>query len=223
MVKYLTEPQQRELLRAARAQSCPLAQRDYHWMAVLVLTGMRITEFSRLTTARVERALATGWLISPKEDCKGKRRANSYFVTAQLKVHLGVLLGMSRHDAVTLGEFCEGEQPLIWGRVVDGKAGHLSVRSYEARMKLHLAAAGLDTTLSPHALRHSRGMNILKNHRGTDAVKVAQVALNHESIRSTGIYLHMNREEYAKAIQLVDARGRLAKRDALALESEVRL
>jgi site-specific recombinase XerD len=90
------------------------------------------------------------------------------------------------------------------------------VRSYEARMKLHLAAAGLDTTLSPHALRHSRGMNIFKNHRGTDAVKVAQVALNHESIRSTGIYLHINREEYAKAIALVDAKGRLAKRDALA-------
>ena len=33
MLKYLTEPQQRELLAAARGQSCPLAQRDYQWMA----------------------------------------------------------------------------------------------------------------------------------------------------------------------------------------------
>lgn len=219
MLKYLTEPQQRELLAAARGQSCPLAQRDYHWIAALILTGMRITEFSRLTVTRVERALATGWLFSDKKDCKGKRRANQYFVTAQLKVHLAVLVGMSRHDAITLGVFCEGEHPLIWGRVINGVAGHLSVRSYEARMKLHLAAAGLDTTLSPHALRHSRGMNIFKHHRGSDAVKVAQVGLNHESIRSTGVYLHLSHEEYARAIQVVDGRGRLAKRDALALEA----
>lgn len=219
MLKYLTEPEQRELLKAARGQSCPLAQRDYHWLAALMLTGMRITEFSRLTASRVERALATGWLISSKLDCKGKRRANSYFVTAQLKVHLAVLVGMSRHEADELAQFCEGEHPLIWGRVVNGVAGHLSVRSYEARMKLHLAAAGLDTTLSPHALRHTRGMNIFKHHRGSDAVKVAQVALNHESIRSTGVYLHLNHEEFARAVQLVDGRGRLAKRDALALEA----
>lgn len=218
MLKYLTEPEQRELLKAARGQSCPLAQRDYHWMAALILTGMRITEFSRLTVTRVERALATGWLFSDKHDCKGRQRANSYFVTAQLKVHLAVLVGLARHEALALD--CAGEEtPLIWGRAVAGVAGHLSVRSYEARMKLHLAAAGLDTSLSPHALRHTRAMNIFAHHRGNDAVKVAQTALNHASLRSTGVYMSLSREAFARAVQLVDARGRLGKRDALAMEA----
>lgn len=215
MLKYLTEPEQRELLKAARGRACPLAQRDYHWMAALILTGMRIAEFSHLRVAQARLALATGWLVSEKVHCKGKRRANEYCVTAQLRVHLQALMRISDETGVCR-DGLEVGQPLVWGR--DGSA--LSVRSYEARLKAWALAAGLDGRISPHWLRHTRGMNVVARHRGNDAMKVAQLALNHTSLRSTGIYVQMSRETLARALQVVDGGGRMAKADARRLAEQ---
>lgn len=215
MLMYLTEPQQRELLKAARTQACPLAQRDYHWMAALIITGMRVFEFSRLTRPRVLQGLDAGWLVSDKRHCKGQRKANEYCVTQQLRVHLLALLRISDTEAVDR-VLPEGEeQPLIWGRADGGEGTFLSPRSYQARMKIWVKAAGLDDRLTPHALRHTRGMNVMTRSRGNNAVKVAQIALNHASMRSTGVYLHVSREEMAAQLQLVDGGGRMRKADAV--------
>lgn len=214
--RYLIELEQRQLLNAAKSCADPLAQRDYHWMAALVLTGMRIQEFSRLTRQRVVLALACGWLVNRKEDCKGKRRANEYLVTQQLRVHLQALVNLS--DALGTGiELADGqEQPLVWGRDIAGRAGALSVRGYQLRMKLWAQAAGLDPRLSPHWLRHTRGMNIMRRSRGDNPLKVCQQALNHASLASTGVYLQLSREEYERELQLVDG-ARLPKRVARVL------
>lgn len=220
MLMYLTEPQQRELLKAARTQACQLAQRDYHWMSALIITGMRVHEFSRLTKPVVQRGLAAGWLVSDKNHCKGKRKANEYCVTAQLRMHLLALLQLSDTEAVNRPLAEDEDQPLIWGR--EGESTHLGVRSYQARMKIWVKAAGLDDRLTPHALRHTRGMNVLRHSRGNNAVKVAQIALNHHSMRSTGVYLHVSREEMATQLQLVDGRGRMRKADAVRMAAGAR-
>jgi site-specific recombinase XerC len=214
--RYLTEPEQTRLLNAAKGCTDPLAQRDYHWMAALVLTGMRIAEFSRLSARRVRLALQMGWLVSDKAHCKGKKRANEYMVTLRLRTHLEALLALS--DELAPGMALEGqqEQPLVWGRNMGGKAGALSVRSYELRMKHWAEVEGLDPRISPHWLRHTRGMNIMRRSRGDNPLKVCQLALNHASLASTGVYLQLSREEYARELQAVDG-GRLPKRVARAM------
>lgn len=214
MRRYLTDQQQRELLAAAKRLADPLAVRDYHWMAALILTGMRIQEFSLLGAERVRLALRAGWLVSRKEHCKGKARANEYLVTHRLREHLQALLDLSdelqdQHRAAGLA--LPEVQPLVWGRAIDGQVGALSVRSYEARLKLWAGAAGLDPRISPHWLRHTRAMNVLHRTRGRDGLRVAQLALNHASIRSTGIYTAMSREDYEREIHLVDG-GRVPRR-----------
>ena len=212
--KYLTELEQSRLLSGACALRDPLAQRDYHWMAALMVTGMRITEFSRLTVQRVQLGLQCGWLVSDKAHCKGKRRANEYCVTAALRKHLTALVALSHAVAQEQGLAVPEEgQPLVWGRDVAGRAGPLSVRSYEARLKHWAEVAGLDPRLSPHWLRHTRGMNVMRRSRGNNPLKVAQIALNHQSLASTGIYLDMSREEYERELQMVDG-GRVPKRVA---------
>lgn len=213
MKKYLTEPQQRELLKAAKMTADPLAQRDYHWMAALILTGMRVQEFSYLTVPQVRLGLASGWLISSKQHCKGKRRANDYCVTSQLRVHMQALVHLSDELAQGL-DIPEDGQPLVWGRSLNGSATRLSVRSYEARLKEWAVAAGLDARISPHWMRHTRGMNVINRCRGNNAMKVAQIALNHASLRSTGIYVQMSREQVERELELVDGAGRLSKADA---------
>lgn len=216
MRRYLTEPEQRDLLKAAKSDSDPLAQRDFHWMSVLILTGMRIQEFTLLTAELARLALRSGWLVSLKKHCKGKKRANEYLVTHQLRVHLQALLDLSDKHAAALAIGAADPQqlqPLVWGREIRGKAGPLSVRSYEARMKIWAAKAALDHRVSPHWLRHTRGMNIMRRSRGKDAIRVAKLALNHASIRSTGIYTQMSREEFESEIHLVDG-GRVPRRVA---------
>ncbi len=210
--RYLTELEQSRLLSGASRVNDPLAQRDFHWMAALILTGMRIQEFSRLTVPQVQQSLATGWLVSRREFCKGRKRPNEYMVTSRLRGHLVALCKLS--DALGEGlELPPEGQPLVWGRDVAGQAGPLSVRSYEARLKLWAAAAGLDPRISPHWLRHTRGMNIMRRSRGDNPLKVAQIALNHASLKSTGIYLQLSREEFEREIQAVDG-GRVPKRVA---------
>lgn len=210
--RYLTELEQSRLLSGASRVADPLAQRDFHWMAALILTGMRVQEFSRLTVGQVQQSLATGWLVSRKEFCKGRKRPNEYMVTAKLRQHLTALCKLSDELGAGLELPPEG-QPLVWGRDVAGRAGPLSVRSYEARLKVWALAAGIDARVSPHWLRHTRGMNIMRRSRGDNPLKVAQVALCHSSLKSTGIYLQLSREEYEREIQAVDG-GRVPKRVA---------
>lgn len=230
MKRYLTEAEQRKLLAAAKSQSDPLAQRDFHWMSALILTGMRVQEWSRLTADQVRLSLRSGWLVSLKEHCKGKRHANDYLVTIHLRRHLEALLAFSDAIAEAI-ELEPGQmQPLVWGReearprkghqlVIDAveqlqpRAGALSVRSYEARLKLWARAAGLDERISPHWLRHTLAMNIMRRSRGNDAIRVAKRALNHASLRSTGIYTQMSREEYEREISFVHG-GRVPRRFA---------
>lgn len=207
--RYLTELEQSRLLSGASNTAGPIAQRDFHWMAALILTGMRIQEFSRLTVPMVQRALQHGWLVTPKSMVKGGRRGNEYLITARLRRHLEALVALSCEMGAG-GALPEDGQPLVWGRDIAGRAGPLSVRSYELRVKHWAQQAGLDPRISPHWFRHTRGMNIMRRSRGDNPLKVAQIALGHSSISSTGIYLQLSREEYEREIQLVDG-GRLPK------------
>jgi len=213
MKRYLTEPEQRQLLAPMKGSTDPLAQRDYHAFSALILTGMRIAEFTKLTVPQVRQGLRCGWLVSLKEHCKGRRHTNEYLVTQPLRRHLQALVDLSDAMAISMAQ-PEGQfQPLVWGRDVAGIAGPLSVRSYEARLKEWSARAGLDPRLSPHWLRHTRAMNVITRTRGKDGLRVAKLALNHQSIRSTGIYTQMSREQYEREIHLVDG-GRVPRRVA---------
>lgn len=217
MKRYLPESEQTRLLNAAKACADPLAQRDYHWMAALLLTGMRIGEFSRLTVPQVQQALRAGWLVSRAVDCKGGR-GNEYAVTTPLRAHLEALM---RYAELLGGDLPmpAGGRPLVPGRF----GGHLTPRSYELRMKLWISVAGLDARVSPHWMRHSRGMNIVRRSRASTpgmALKVAQAALGHASLKSTGVYLSLSREELAAELQAVDG-GRVKKRQARALAEEM--
>ncbi len=213
MKRYLTETEQRQLLQTMKREAGLLARRDWHVFSALILTGMRIREFSLLTAPQVRQALACGWLVSLKEHCKGRRHTNEYLVTHPLRQHLQALMEISDELARAIEHDEQRLQPLVWGRDIAGQAGHLSVRSYEARLKEWAVRAGLDARISPHWLRHTRGMNVINRTRGKDGLRVAKLALNHQSIRSTGIYTAMSREQYEREIRMVDG-GRVPRRVA---------
>jgi site-specific recombinase XerC len=208
MKRYLTELEQQKLLRAAKTNTSPLAQRDYWWMRAMIETGARVEEFSLLTAEQAERALQTGWLVVLADQRKGRKRGQEYLVTQSLRECLQALLQFQRAEVPPAD--LEGAAPLLWGR--DGQ--RLSVRSYQARISHWAQEAGLGLPVTPHWLRHTRGMNILRRSRSPNALKVVQRALGHASLASTGMYLEMDREEYTQALRATDT-ARIPKKAAI--------
>ena len=216
--RYLTEDEQRRLLKAVQARGSVLAQRDHAWMRLLIETGMRINELATTTLAQAERALITGWLVIKAEQRKGKKHGHEYTVTAPVRESLQALIAL-HHELRPLGVPMAMALPLIWGRCGEIKgvyrADHMSIRSFQARTQEWAMLAGLPDGVSPHWMRHSRGVNIINRCRGKNPIKVVQLALGHESIASSGIYTQMNREAFEREMHNV-AGGRMRKADARA-------
>lgn len=241
MRRYLTDEEQRKLLAAVRlvagldkvdteagAQMRVLAARDWAWIKALLETGMRVGELAWLELAQAKHALATGWLCVRGDQRKGANdkpgRAHEYVVTEPLRRCL-VLLVRLQGELRPMGVAVLGAEPLMWGRprTDDGGhlvVGHISVRSLQDRMKVWLRLASLDQRVSPHWMRHSRGVNVMKRSRGGNPLKSVQLALGHASIASSGIYTQMLREDFVRDMHQV-AGGRVPKALAVAMAGEV--
>lgn len=68
-------------------------------------------------------------------------------------------------------------------------------------LKRQLQKAGLDTSLSPHALRHSYATHLLE--AGED-IQTVQRRLGHKSLQTTVVYLHVARLERRQCVYLID-------------------
>jgi len=216
MRRFLTEGEQQRLLKAARSSSCPLAQRDYWWMRLMLNTGARVDEFARLGRAQAEHALASGWLVVSADQRKGKKRGHEYAVTASVREALQQLLTLqASHRPAELSGAAAEREPLVWGR--DGQA--LSVRSYQARLKHWVQVANLPEGTSPHWLRHSRGVNIVRRSGAANPLKVVQAALGHADISSSAVYTQIGRDELAATLQRVDGQ-RMSRRAAVATAAQ---
>lgn len=198
MKKYLTEAEQKQLLGAAKACSSLLAQRDYWWMRLCIATGMRVNEMSLLQAHQARSALQSGWLVMLPCQRKGGKCGHEYVVTEVVQDCLQALLVF--HGQMAPPEYSSDHSPLLWGR----NGQRLSVRSYQARLQHWAQEAGLGLAVSPHWLRHTRGMNILRRSRAANPLSVVQQALGHVSISSTGVYTKMCREEYERDLRQID-------------------
>ncbi len=192
MANYLTDSELKQLLDTAKALSDPLAQRDYHWMAALVISGCRIEEFSLITVGDVYQSFKTKYLFIPKERRKGRKRDHMVLITDALRTHLKALVMMAEDGA--------DDAPLITG--YDGK--HLSVRAYQKRTEYWSKQAELPFIVSPHWFRHTRGYQIFKNSDSKRPLQIIQAALGHRNLNTTAIYAKPNREEIEAALQATD-------------------
>lgn len=196
--RYLTMEEQNRLLSTVRKFGCPEARRDYGWLRLLRALGLRIGETSKLTAGQADAALATGYLYIPAKDRKGRRR--DLTLRLHQEAHAAVRDLLTVRVQMTNDAHPARDAPLIVNRY----GQRLSVRSYQLRLEAWAREAGIEGGVSPHWLRHTRGVNIMRHSQAADPRGIAQVALGHASIKSTYIYTQPTKEDVDEALRNTD-------------------
>lgn len=191
--RYLTEAEERKLTAHVALYASVLSRRDLAWVKFLLKTGMRIGEFARLTCGAARCALKTGWILVPKESRKGGALKRSIDLTLPVTDTLREALASLLTIHQEMGGGAADDAPLILSRKHQG----MSVRAFQDRMSMWCRAAGLPAGVSPHWLRHTRAMRIMRKSTSTDPRGIAQAALGHQSIESTAIYTRPSKEDVA--------------------------
>jgi len=87
-----------------------------------------------------------------------------------------------------------GEQDYVF---LNRRGAHLTRTMILIMIKKQAELAGIKETISPHTLRHSFATELLRG--GADLIAI-QAMLGHESVSTTEIYTHIDRESLRKAI-----------------------
>ena len=186
LVTFLEAPELEAIL-AAPDQATWGGRRDHALRLVAAQTGLRQSELTGLHRRDVQLD------PSPYIRCQGKGRKER--CTPLTRQTLKVLRGW-------LAELGGGPDDLVFptrsGRRLSPDAFQRLLHNYAklaSRMQPSLAAK----TITPHVLRHTCAMNLLR--RGVDTSVIA-LWLGHEAVQTTQIYLHADMTLKERALAL---------------------
>lgn len=171
--RSLSEADVEALLQAPDTQSV-LGLRDRTMLEILYATGLRVSELVGMTLSEINQQQGVVRVTGKG----GKERLVPFGETAQ------TWLARYLHEA-------RGE--LVRGRMSDvvfpsTRGGAMTRQAFWYAIKKYARRAGIDSSLSPHTLRHAFATHLL-NH-GAD-LRVVQMLLGHSDISTTQIYTHV--------------------------------
>lgn len=161
--------------------------RDAAILEVLYSAGMRVSELSGLTDDRID-------LLSGVAQVRGKGKKERLCPLGNPACKV-LRKALECRDAFRATLVKKGRAPAVF---LNKHGGRLTTRSIERNMKQYLIAAGLDPSLSPHALRHSFATHLLD--AGAD-LRSVQELLGHASLSTTQIYTHVSIERLKEVYQ----------------------
>jgi site-specific recombinase XerC len=190
--RYLTEVEEKQLLREVGRYADPLAQRDHAWMILMRQTGIRVGSLAQLTVADARAMLASGTVTIADEIAKGGR---GY----QVPLNKAARAAAQKLLRIRKDQGFEpiASMPLLMSR----KGFGLSVRSMQARMQQWVKEAKLPVAASPHWLRHTLAKAIVRNSCARDPQSIVQIALGHRYRETTVLYTLPDREEVLQALE----------------------
>ncbi|MFI4883002.1 MAG: tyrosine recombinase XerC [Phycisphaerales bacterium JB064] len=189
--KAITIEQVEQLLSAPDEKDV-LGTRDRAILQTLYSTGLRVSELVGLTFADVD-------FEQKVLRVKGKGNKERLVPLGQRAMDtMGRYVERLRTDP-RFSNILKGEAdktPLF----INKHGKRLSSRSVRRKLDKYLGQVGLDSSISPHTLRHTFATHLLDN--GAD-LRAVQALLGHQSLSTTQVYTHLSgqrlREAYDKA------------------------
>jgi len=169
------------------------AERAYMLYHLMLITGLRISEALSLNVEHAGRAKleikVKGW--TKKGETKDRFKA-VYFPKA-LQKHLKEYLRVKAKR----GESLAPEAPLFVSR----NSARISPRQVQRDFKKWVKESGIESNLSPHALRHTVGTRLLKEFKNA---KLVQRYLGHSDVATTlRYYVDVFPEDLEEAAEML--------------------
>jgi integrase/recombinase XerC len=189
MPAHLSEEEMTQLLDTPDV-SGPLGRRDRAVLELFYASGLRLAELAGLDvedvnlSAKMVRVLGKG----------GKQRLVPFngSTAAAIRIYLKDREMLVRQQP-SPGSALRASQRRVDQRrealFVNYRGGRLTVRSIDRLVRRYVAAAGPQTGISAHALRHSFATHLLQ--RGAD-LRAIQELLGHARLSTTQRYTHVN-------------------------------
>jgi site-specific recombinase XerD len=175
---FLSEVEEKALRKALKARTDIRSQpRDRALFCLMLDTGIRVAEAAALRAGDVD----LGEKLVRVTTKGGKQRTR--FLPAETRDLLKPLVARQR-----------AHTPLF--RSSSGKP--IGDRHIRRLLDQWAALAGINRSVHPHLLRHTFATSLL---RQTGNLRLVQVALDHESPKTTAIYAHVADEELRAAIE----------------------
>ena len=175
--------------------STPDGLRDRCFIELLAATGSRISEASGLDVADVDVARRQVRLFG-----KGrKERIVPIYEAAIETVQRYVQVARPELIARAKGKSKAGD-----ALYVSTRGNRMSADALRTVFERHVGLAGLDPTLTPHAMRHTYATELLTN--GAD-MRSVQELLGHANLATTQIYTHLSVERLKDATRQAHPRA----------------
>lgn len=184
--KPLSIPEVDALLEQPARFSTPEAKRDSAMLELLYASGMRVSEMVSLNIADVN--LQAGYVRCLGKGSKERVIPLHEQAVAAVKAYLKEGRPRFAHDADELALF------------LNRRGQRLTRQGFWLILRTYAKAAGIESEVTPHTLRHSFATHML--HRGMP-LRYIQELLGHASISTTQVYTQVPgdyvRREYDKA------------------------
>lgn len=172
--KFLEEDQVRKLLETPDVTTL-LGARDRAMLETMYSTGVRVSELVDLNITDID-------FVGEALRIRGKgKKARVTPIAPTALAWIRRYTDLRRSDPRSAGF----NQEAVF---VNKHGQRLSTRSVRRKLDKYLAIAGLDSSISPHTLRHSFATHML--NRGAD-LRAVQELLGHQSLSTTQIYTHV--------------------------------
>lgn len=175
--KPISESQARLLLAQPAKKSTPEAKRDSAMLELLYASGMRVSELVSLDVEHVNTR-------DNEVRCFGKGNKER-------------LIPIAPPTASTVEEYIKEARPRLVRRdtekalFLNRRGDRLTRQGFWQILKEYAKAAGLESQVTPHTLRHSFATHML--NRGGD-LRTVQELLGHANISTTQVYTHLTTE-----------------------------
>ena len=180
-------------------ESCDISTavglRDRAFLEFLYATGARISEVASLKLEQVDLQNGTVRLFG-----KGSKERIVPLYQSAIE-WLKKYLSSSRPTLLLKDKAGRAHSALF----ISVRGNNMSADSLRKVFSSYLTAAGLDSSLSPHAMRHTYATELLGG--GAD-LRIVQELLGHESLSTTQVYTHLSVDRLKEAAKAAHPRSK---------------